>query len=192
MPVVLIDQVELSQRKKLCFAGAACELSTNSSELARVLEAVSIPIESIGASRFSMRIVVDEEAIEDVGNPHFRGMHHVVTASFGASNVFVFDVLRQTLSARISKAVALNLRFWKEKLIPIALGVLGAAMGLVPVHCACLTLDEDGLLIAGVSGAGKSTLSAALSQSGFNYVSDDWTYISERQGNSWHTGPRRR
>jgi hypothetical protein len=53
-------------------------------------------------------------------------------------------------------------------------------MGLVPVHCACLELDGDGLLIAGVSGAGKSTLSVALSEGGFNYVSDDWTYISRR------------
>jgi hypothetical protein len=37
------------------------------------------------------------------------------------------------------------------------------------------------LLIAGVSGAGKSTLSVALSEQGFNYVSDDWTYISQRR-----------
>jgi hypothetical protein len=54
-------------------------------------------------------------------------------------------------------------------------------MGLVPVHCACLELEGDGLLIAGVSGAGKSTLSVALSEGGFNYVSDDWTYISQRR-----------
>jgi serine kinase of HPr protein (carbohydrate metabolism regulator) len=34
-------------------------------------------------------------------------------------------------------------------------------------------------MIAGVSGAGKSTLSVALAEEGFNYVSDDWTYISQ-------------
>jgi GTPase SAR1 family protein len=51
-------------------------------------------------------------------------------------------------------------------------------MGLVPVHCACLESDGDGLLIAGVSGVGKSTLSMALCEEGFNYVSDDWTYMS--------------
>jgi hypothetical protein len=91
----------------------------------------------------------------------------------------VFEFLRRNLSARVSGAVARDYRFWKEKLIPITLGVLGAAMGLVPVHCACLELDGDGLLIAGVSGAGKSTLSVALSEGGFNFVSDDWTYISQ-------------
>ena len=114
-----------------------------------------------------MRVVVDESTDEAAGEPHFRGLHHVVTASFGRSNMFVFDILRRTLSASVSAAVARDDRFWKEKLIPITLGVLGAAMGLVPVHCACLELDGDGLLIAGVSGAGKSTLSVALSEDGF-------------------------
>jgi hypothetical protein len=128
-----------------------------------------------------MRIVVDESSYEAVGEPHFRGLHHVVTASFGTSNLFVFDVLRRSLSASISAVAARDDRFWKEKLVPITLGVLGSALGLVPIHCACLESNGDGLLIAGVSGAGKSTLSVALSEQGFNYVSDDWTYISHRR-----------
>jgi hypothetical protein len=145
-----------------------------------VLEGLSISTGDTVSSGFDMRVIVDESSDEAAGEPHFRGMHHVVTASFGRSNVFVFDILRRTLSAGVSAAIARDDRFWKEKLIPITLGVLGSAMGLVPVHCACLELDGDGLLIAGVSGAGKSTLSVALSENGFNYVSDDWTYISRR------------
>jgi hypothetical protein len=178
-----VDQTVLIHSKKLCFAGAACDLHTNSSELARVLESLSISTGDIVLSGFNMRVVVNESSGEAVREPHFRGLHHVVTASFGGSNVFVFDILRRTLSASVSAAVARDYRFWKEKLIPITLGVLGSAMGLVPVHCACLELGGDGLLIAGVSGAGKSTLSVALSEAGFNYVSDDWTYISRgREG----------
>jgi hypothetical protein len=182
MLFVSIDQTALFQSRKLCFAGAACNLRTNSPELARVLEGLSIATGETVHSGFNMRVVVDESTDEGAGEPHFRGLHHVVTASFGRSNMFVFDILHRTLSARVSAAVARDYRFWKEKLIPIALGVLGAAIGLVPVHCACLELDSDGLLIAGVSGAGKSTLSVALSGEGFNYISDDWTYISRRRG----------
>jgi hypothetical protein len=164
MPVALINKTELPQRKELCFAGAICELNTNSQKLAQLLEGLSMPVSrNRGASGFDMRIMVDEELNEEAGEPHFRGMHHVVTASFGQGNVFVFDVLRRRLSARIAKPVAQNISFWKEKLIPITLGVLGAAIGLVPVHCACLAMEEDCFLIAGASGAGKSTLSAALS-----------------------------
>jgi hypothetical protein len=173
-----MDQTDLRYAMALCFAGAACDLRTNSSELARALEGLSIPTGDTVANGFKMRIVVAESSDIAAGEPHFRGLHHVVTASFGRSNVFVFDILRRTLSASVSAAVARDGRFWKEKLIPITLGVLGSAIGLVPVHCACLELDGDGLLIAGVSGAGKSTLSVALSKDGFKYVSDDWTYIS--------------
>jgi hypothetical protein len=180
MAFVSIDQTALSYSRELCFAGAICDLRTNSPQLAKVLDTLSVPLNITGLSRFSMRVAVDESSNESGGEPHFRGSHHVVIAFFGSSNVFVFDILRCTLSASISAAVAEDTRFWKEKLVPIALGVLGAAMGLVPVHCACLESEGDGLLIAGVSGAGKSTLSVALSEDGFNYVSDDWTYISRR------------
>jgi hypothetical protein len=182
MSSISIDQTDLHYSMELCFAGAACDLRTNSSELAKVLEDLSISTGDTVSSGFEMRVVVDESSDEGAGEPHFRGLHHVVTASFGRSNVFVFDILRRTVSAGVSAAIARDDRFWKEKLIPITLGVLGSAMGLVPVHCACLELDGDGLLIAGVSGAGKSTLSVALSEGGFNYVSDDWTYISQRRG----------
>ncbi len=181
MLLISIDQTALPHSRELCFAGAGCSLRTNSSELASVLELLSISAGASRLSRFSMRVVVDESSNEAAGEPHFRGLHHVVTASFGASNLFVFDILRRTLSASVSGVVARDDRFWKEKLIPITLGVLGAAMGLVPVHCACLESDGDGLLIAGASGAGKSTLSVALSEAGFNYVSDDWTYISQHR-----------
>jgi hypothetical protein len=180
MSFVSIDQTALSHTRDLCFAGAACDLRTNSSELADVMELLSISRGALCPSRFSMRVVVDESSSEAAGEPHFRGLHHVVIASFGGSNLFVFDILRRSLHATVSSAVARDGRFWKEKLVPITLGVLGPAMGLVPVHCACLESEGDGLLIAGVSGAGKSTLSVALAAGGFNYVSDDWTYMSLR------------
>jgi len=182
MSSISIDQTILAYSSELCFAGALCDLHTNSCDIANVLERLSIPASSISSSRFTMRVVVDELSLESAQQAHFRGLHHVVTASFGSSNVFVFDILRRTISATISGVLAREFQFWKEKLIPIALGVLGAAIGLVPMHCACLESANDGLLIAGVSGAGKSTLSVALAQGGFNYVSDDWTYMSQCDG----------
>jgi hypothetical protein len=182
MLLISVDQTALPYSRELCFAGAACEVQTTSPELTGVLQLLSGSAETFCGGRFSMRLVVDESSNEVAGEPHFRGLHHVVTASFGRSNVFVFDVLRRTVAANVSGIVARDYRFWKERLIPIALGVLGSAMGLVPVHCACLELDGDGVLIAGASGAGKSTLSVAMAENGFAYVSDDWTYVSQVPG----------
>ena len=155
MLFVSIDQTALPHSMKLCFAGAACDLRTNSLDLARSLEHLSVSSADPEVSGFGMRVVVDESSYETVGEPHFRGLHHVVTAFFGRSNVFVFDILRRTVSASVSATVARDDRFWKETLIPLTLGVLGCAMGLVPVHCACLESNGDGLLIAGPSGSGE-------------------------------------
>jgi hypothetical protein len=181
MKSVSVDPTILLYAQELRFAGVACDLITNSLELRALLSQLSHVENCEPGNRFSMRIVVNESSFDPIEEPHFRGLRHVVTASFGTGNIFIFDVLRRTLSASISRVAAIDLRFWREKLIPISLGVLGAAMGLVPMHCACLERNGDGLLIAGLSGAGKSTLSVALAQNGFSYVSDDWTYMSRHQ-----------
>jgi hypothetical protein len=177
---VSVDPTILAYGKELHFAGVACDLVTNSIELRALLNELSYTAVIPTGSRFSMRIRVNESSTQPIESPHFRGLRHVVTASFGIGNLFIFDILRCRVSASISAIAAKDVRFWREKLIPISLGVLGAAMGLVPMHCACLEKDGDGLLIAGLSGAGKSTLSVALSQNGFSYVSDDWTYMSRQ------------
>ena len=109
-------------------------------------------------------------------------MHHVVVASFGAANVFVFDLLRCSVTAKVSQAVAADAEFWQRELLPIAAGVFGAAIGLLPLHSACLSRDGDGMLIAGESGAGKSTLAVALARLNFDYISDDWTYCTVAEG----------
>jgi|ERR1700761_1780458 len=181
MKSVSIDPTILPYAQELHFAGIVCDLITNSFELRALLSQLSHVEKRQSGNRFSMHVLVNESSVDPIEEPHFRGLRHVVVASFGAGNIFIFDVLRRTLSATISRVAAADFRFWREKLIPISLGVLGAAMGLVPMHCACLARSGDGLLIAGLSGAGKSTLSVALAQNGFSYVSDDWTYMSRQQ-----------
>jgi hypothetical protein len=109
-------------------------------------------------------------------------MHHVMVASFGAANVFIFDLRRRIVTAKVSQAVAADPEFWQRALLPIAAGALGSAIGLLPLHSACLAREGDGMLIAGNSGAGKSTLAVALAQRNFDYISDDWTYCTAEDG----------
>ena len=176
--MLTIDASALAYRHSLGLAGTVCEIETNYRRLGSSLRywTHAIP-ETNDDSRFSMQVLVTPGTKEPAESSHFRGLHHVVVASFGHANVFVFDLLRRHIAAAVSESVALDPLFWNGRLLPIAVGVLGPTVGVVPVHCACLSLDGEGLLVAGVSGAGKSTLAAALAQSGFDYVSDDWTYI---------------
>lgn len=111
-----------------------------------------------------------------MGPPYFRGMAHAVSASFGEGAVVLFDVLRCRVSARVSTAVATDMSFWRHTLLPIAAGVLGAAIGVLPVHSACICRGDEGVLVAGISGTGKSTLALALALAGMEFLSDDWSY----------------
>jgi hypothetical protein len=179
MEILAIDARARGHKRSLQIAGTTCVVETNCPQLGYGLCDWELPVlETADVGGFSMQIlVIDGDETPD--HPHFRGLHHLVIASFGHANVFVFDLLRRHIAACVSERVSRDPQFWNQLLLPIAVGVIGPTVGVVPIHCACLSLNGEGLLVAGASGAGKSTLTAALVQSGFEYVSDDWTYLSE-------------
>ena len=181
MRVMTIDEGTLCYRSILELAGTRCEVLTNSRILAATLGAWRAEVTEKPPITFSIQTLVNEDLADTDARPHFRGLHHVVIASFGAANVFVFDLLRRKVAATVSRKAARDTHFWNEVLLPITMGVLGTTVGVVPVHCACLSKDGDGLLLAGNSGVGKSTLSVGLAQVGYDYISDDWTFL-RREG----------
>ena len=187
---ITLDAAGLPLRYELVVGGVNCAVQTNShlvgdaTECWRSVAPQSDPVE------FCMRVQVMRSQRTHKEPPHFRGLHHLVIASFGAANVFVFDLARGEVAACIEEALAADPLFWDRLLLPIALGVLGATVGILPVHSACLGVRAEGLLIAGISGAGKSTLAVALAQHGFDFVSDDWTYLSLARGQLVATGMR--
>lgn len=183
MKYVAVDNQSLRHTGILEIAGASCSIRTNSLELASTLSSWHPKNRKRDAIGFSMRVVVSQGKDDCVTTPHFRGLDHIVIATFGGSNIFMFDLIRREITATVSAQTARTAAFWAHTLFPIAIGVLGSAIGILPLHAACLELGGNGILIAGASGAGKSTLAVALAQAGLNYVSDDWTYIgSDRHG----------
>jgi hypothetical protein len=167
---------------ELSLAGVRCLLTTNSKEILSCVShwfsALRSPYPS--GQPIKMEVLVDSSINPDrPGKAHFRGLRHLVFASFGMQEVFAFDLLRGRVVGVISPATASASSFWNTRLLPIMVGVMGTTVGVVPLHSACLDRNGKGLLIAGTSGAGKSTLSVALAQRGFSLVSDDWTYVSK-------------
>jgi hypothetical protein len=169
-------------RHTLLFGGVVCDLTTNSIELTNLVGRNSAETEGAYSPHVTMKITVNEKLTGEIGRPHFRGMHHAAVASFGEGNIFLFDLLRKRVDGRVTGRVARDTQFWERQLLPITIGMLGACIGVLPMHAACAAIDGNGLLIAGESGAGKSTLSAALSQNGFDYLSDDWTFMNDTPG----------
>jgi hypothetical protein len=56
--------------------------------------------------------------------------------------------------------------------------VLDRASYIAALHAACLTMDDEAVLLLGSPGAGKTTLALALIREGFRYGSDDVTLVT--------------
>jgi hypothetical protein len=179
---VVIDASALICCLELQLAGAICRVKTNSHNVRDSLCKWRASSTQEASGVFEMQVFAHGERDTGPRRPHFRGLRHLVVAAFGEKNVFVFDLARHKVVATVSEELAGDQKFWDRVLLPIAIGLLGPAVGVVPVHAACLTFEGAGMLIAGESGAGKSTLSVALAQHGFGYISDDWTYLAMRDG----------
>ncbi len=178
----LINRTALPLHSDLLIAGAHCAFATNSERILASVSRWRCPDRPRSERTFEMNVLLDASlpSHRDVlTQTHFRGLHHLVFATIGAYEVFVFDLLRKHVVGAVSQASATDAAFWNSHWLPITVGVMGTTVGTVPVHTACLDRSGKGLLIAGVSGAGKSTLSVALTRCGFSLISDDWTYVSK-------------
>jgi hypothetical protein len=169
-------------------AGISCAISSKDSQLRHILSVAS-PAEC-SKVRCHLHVAVGDGDTQR-GPLHVRGAHHIVWVTFGASNVFLFDLLRCRITARVTPSLARDRAFWEDEFMPLASGLCGSAIGLLPAHSACLSFGDCGLLLAGQSGAGKSTLALALALRGMELLNDEWSYCSLRDGrlrvHAWNT-----
>jgi len=140
-----------------------------------------------------LRLWVDEENTAPEGRTKacFRGLGHLVFAGFDEKNSLLINLRDRSAAGRFTPELANDAQFWKTILFPSVLEILGPTVGLTPLHCACVSWNGNGLLLAGESGSGKSTLSFALAQAGFDFLSDDRTLIGDRDGKilAWSLSP---
>ena len=173
----IFNRDTLPFRTDFWIAGTRCLLNTNSHDILRSASRWKRP-QLGGAQSFEMEIIVDPKLDNTTTPPaFFRGNGQIVFAFFPPNSFVTYDLLRKRVQVVLSQQAARDDDFWSTLLLPITIGVLGIAVGVAPLHCACLDRGGNGLLIAGESGAGKSTLAAALTQRGLALISDDWTYI---------------
>jgi hypothetical protein len=175
----VINEDALPLSADLRVAGTHCFLRTNSEDVLASLSRWTEPSGRKQGKSFDLSVLVDPRATRGKDTAvYFRGLHHLVFAILGEDERFVFDLSRHRVSAVVSKQTAGDAAFWDTRVLPLVLGTLGATIGLVPLHCACLDRNGDALLLAGESGTGKSTLAVCLSRHGFAVVSDGWTYMA--------------
>jgi hypothetical protein len=162
-------------------AGSIWDLKSNSQEIFRAMrETFDLAADGQSPADLDLRFHVDF-AVQDAPlwpKPHFRALDHLYYATYGPCDSMLVDQSGRRVIGSFSAAVASDLSYWKQTILPILLGIASASIRVTPLHCACVVKDGSGLLLAGESGAGKSTSALSLSLSGFSYLSDDCTYLS--------------
>lgn len=166
-------------------AGAICSLSTNSEAIHRAMrESYAPAVESGSTADLTISLWVDaaSQRCKPWPQPYFRGLGHLVFASFDLESELLVDLGTRRIMGRLSPAMAADQIYLRRVILPTLFGIVCQTLGVTPLHCACVEWNGGGVLLAGESGSGKSTLALALAQSGLAFLSDDWTYLSRKGG----------
>src|SRR5262245_7498100 len=108
---VVVNPATLDFRCEFSVAGAVCRMATNSQILCEILQ--SAHEKSVGGplNCFDMQIVVSACDVTGSHSPHFRGLAHLVTASFNENDFLVFDLLRRKVTGTVSERTAADSLF---------------------------------------------------------------------------------
>jgi len=166
-------------------AGAGCEIRTNSESILDAARASFLLVDSPqDIVDLRIRFWVDPETRSQPPwpKPYLRGLDHLVFAGFDSGSSMLADLRTARVIGRFSSSMAADRTYWKTVIFPMLLSIVGGSLGIVELHCACVSKNGRALLLAGPSGAGKSSLSYAFAQTGFGFLSDDRTLCFERAG----------
>src|SRR4051794_5618156 len=117
--------------------------------------------------------------------PSFRSRGHLLSMVSDPENFLVCDFTTGFQFGWITEAVAKDPSFLRYFFLDVAVLTTLQQKHLAPIHGACVSRNGRGITLCGPSSAGKSTLAYACSRNGWDYVSDDATFLV-RSGPSRH------
>jgi hypothetical protein len=121
--------------------------------------------------------VVETQSRECPPPPVFRVIENTLLVTADADNVCIAQFPKgKTRMVVSSAAVAHPTYFGQTFLEAAAAGQIWTCLA-TPIHAACVAIDGRGILLCGDSGAGKTSLSYACARAGWQFISDDSSYL---------------
>jgi hypothetical protein len=91
-------------------------------------------------------------------------------------NYYIADLRTGAARITVSRGALLHPLYVQYFLFGLASACITTCTA-TPIHAGCVAVHGKGFLLCGDSGAGKSTLSYACARSGWDYISDDASYM---------------
>jgi len=174
-----LEAPELCLRETYYPLGFPTEVATNSPEI--LLQASELW--SVFEKRFDtppIRVdvhVVDTGSEECPPEPVFRIMPSLMVNMADVNNYSIANLEQCRTQMIVSRAAEKYSRYMGYFFLGAAPLCHIASTFATPVHAGCVALNGRGVLLCGDSGAGKSTLSYACARSGWNFITDDASYV---------------
>lgn len=165
--------------QQVTFAGVPILLRTNYPGLLRYVSDYFLTSELTTEPAAKLTLIVnDTESHHYEDTPWFRARGQFALARFTPGDALWFNLQTREVIGNFSRSLAGDRERWRRYIFPTLLGILSAAIGIVPVHAGCIVGSTGGILLTAPSGTGKSTLTVALAKRGYEILSDDCTYLT--------------
>lgn len=125
--------------------------------------------------------VVETESRECPPAPVFQVMENMLLVTADAHNVCVAQLPRGKTRMMISSAALAHPAYLSQTFLEAAPGAQIWTRLATPIHAACVAIDGRGVLLCGDSGAGKTSLSYACACAGWQFISDDTSYLLQNE-----------
>jgi hypothetical protein len=176
-------------RRRISLLGGVFEFQSDSAELLSLVEAAygRLPPQRLPGkvAEFTLRLTLrsDGERIagREPAQPRTRAGAGLICATVDAWNFAALHPESRQGLVSISRQMLAFPYHARYELLEFSVFTLATrALGLVPLHAACIGLPDRALLLVGESGAGKSTLTLQCMLRGMQLLAEDAVFIDPR------------
>lgn len=121
--------------------------------------------------------VVETYSRECPPAPTYRVVEQTLLVTADADNVCVAQFPLGKTRMVVSAAAIAHPSYFTQTFLEAASASQLWTRFATPIHAACVAIDGRGVLLCGDSGAGKSSLSYACARAGWQFISDDCSYL---------------
>jgi hypothetical protein len=176
---VFIHDVELPKRALIYPLGFPVELATNSEAvIAAARYCWGTSSLAYPETPLSVEIAVfDDDADRLPQQPFFRADRHIMSIVSDARNHAICDFGSGRAIGWLSQCVAENDDFLRVHFVEAPVLIMVGEAHLAPIHAAFVSRRGSGVILCGDTHAGKSTLAYSCARNGWDFVSDDGTFL---------------
>jgi hypothetical protein len=173
----------LPHRRALRALGARFDVASDDRRLLALAEHAfaDLPVHRFSRTprlEVMLRLTDESGARVKLPEPRFVSADGVLAAVADAGNFAVIRPHAGSALVGLSRAALENAAVARYELIEFAFVTLAQrALGLVPLHAACVARADRAVLLIGDSGAGKSTACVACAERGLALVAEDGVFV---------------